>query len=145
MQYLLFSRLALLKKPGRHGSKTFSALIKGNIYHNIATDSLFASLLIILTTHAFMKPMYPQNAANSLLTLWDQFVEHEGRAFTQLFGTYPIALGVRLKVDTQNSSDRKTTLFKFHCHLALCIIWTFLLSFGLLYTVLNIWTPHLNR
>lgn len=121
MQYLLFSRLALLKKPGRHGSKTFSSLIKGNIYHSITTYSLFASLLIILTTHAFKKPMY-HRMQQTVLTLWDQFVEHEGRAFTQLSAKYPIVLGVRLKVDTQNGSGHETTLFKFQFHLALCII-----------------------
>lgn len=31
MQYSLFSKLALLKKPRRHGSKISSSLIKGNI------------------------------------------------------------------------------------------------------------------
>ncbi|KAI8569953.1 hypothetical protein RHMOL_Rhmol02G0318200 [Rhododendron molle] len=44
----------------------------------------------------------------TVLTLWDQFVQHEGRAFTQLSGAYPIVLGVRFKVDTRNGVKLQT-------------------------------------
>ncbi|KAI8569952.1 hypothetical protein RHMOL_Rhmol02G0318100 [Rhododendron molle] len=54
-----------------------------------------------------------QGMQQTVLTLWDQFVEHEGRAFTELSGTYPIALGVRLKVDAQNGRYHKTIQYKF--------------------------------
>lgn len=44
----------------------------------------------------------------TVLTLWDQFVQYEGKAFTQLSGPYPIVLGVRFKVDTHNGNNNKS-------------------------------------
>lgn len=40
----------------------------------------------------------------TLLTLWDQFVDHEGQAFIELIGPYPTVAAMRMKVTSNNGN-----------------------------------------
>lgn len=38
------------------------------------------------------------------LTLWDQFINHEGEIFTALAGAYPVVIGIRMRVGSQHGN-----------------------------------------
>ncbi|KAH7840808.1 hypothetical protein Vadar_021917 [Vaccinium darrowii] len=58
-----------------------------------------------------------QGMEPTLLTLWDQFVDHEGQTFNELMGPYPIVLGMRMKFSSNNGiklQTRGSTTFVFN-------------------------------
>lgn len=42
------------------------------------------------------------------LTLWDQFINHEGEIFTALAGAYPVVIGIRMRVGSQHGIKVQT-------------------------------------